>query len=187
MKKIIAVLLGAVLVLGLAAVPAHAVPAAAADVPGLSIGVIGYNALGADTMANRNAEFIDIANTSGAPVNVKGLRVTDSWAYGKPAADVGKCNNYTVESLPGITIPSGGPDEGKLLLPAGHVIRVYAGAGEPRVFGPGLRWHAVYMDHTCGYNGHFLNNNKPWDTVWITLGGKSEAKPYRFDFGYWVR
>ena len=172
----------------LAGAPASAA-SASLDVPGLEIGEIGYNAYGADQAWNRNAEFVDIKNTSAEPVDVKGLKVEDAWAHGR-GAGAGKCNNYTVSALPGVT-----ETDGKVLLPAGHIVRVYVGAGEPKVFGTDLRWHAVYMNHDtgCGYNGHFFNNGAqkdkaaPWETVWVTLGGASESKSYNFSYGYRVQ
>lgn len=162
---------------------------ASADVPGLEIGEIGYNAYGADQAWNRNAEFVDIKNTSNEGLNVKGLRVEDAWAHGR-GSGAGKCNNFTVTELPGVT-----ETDGKVLLPAGHVVRVYVGSGEAKVFGPDLRWHAVYAnsDTRCGYNGHFLNNgaqkdrSAPWETVWVTLGSVSESKSYNFSYGYRVQ
>ncbi|WP_188188066.1 hypothetical protein [Nonomuraea sp. SYSU D8015] len=158
---------------------------AAADVPGLEIVQIGYNAYGADQPWNRNQEFIDIKNTSTEPVDVKGLRVEDAWAHGR-GSGAGQCNNYTLTSLPGVV-----EADGKLLLSAGHTIRVYVGSGTAAVFGDG-QMHAVYMNHNvaCGYRGHFLNNGAqrdkgaPWDTVWITLGSASESKSYNFSRGY---
>lgn len=185
LKKIAILAAALVAVLALSA-PAASAATTAADVPGLSIGEIGYNAHGADRSWNRNSEFIDVTNTSTDAVDVKGLRVEDAWAHGR-GDDAGVCNNFTISELPGIAETAG-----KLLLPADHTVRVYVGSGEPKVFGPGLRWHAVYvnMDTDCGYYGHVLNNNPPknktapWDTVWITKGGVSESKSYNFTNGY---
>jgi hypothetical protein len=154
---------------------------ATADIPELSIGTIGYNARGADTEANRNSEYVDIANTSDAAVNVKDLLVRDSWAKGQNAVEAGACNTFKVASLPGVTTG----EDGAVMLPAGHVIRVYSGSGTPKVFGPGGKWHAVYKNSTCGYNGHYWNNLG--DTAWITLGAVSKFKRYDFRFGYYVR
>jgi len=179
LKKIgAAVAAASTLTIALATAPASA--SAAADVPGLSIGTIGYNARGADTAANRNSEYVDIANTSTAAVDVMGLLVRDAWAKRNNKVESTDCNTFKVESLPGVDVV-----DGKLMLPAGHVIRVYSGAGTPKVFGPAGKWHAVYKDSTCGYNGHFWNNIG--DTAWITLGGVSESKRYDFRFGYHIR
>src|SRR5690606_34742836 len=82
MKKIISGItlrILAALLIALSVPTAHA--GARADIPGLQIGTIGYNARGGDSWHNRNAEFVDNANTSDKPVNVYGLRVKDSWAH----------------------------------------------------------------------------------------------------------
>lgn len=160
--------------LSLATSPAHA------DVPGLEIGTIGYNARGADVEGNRNNEYVDIANKTNSAINVKDLLVRDSWAKGQNTSEAGACNTFKVTDLPGVEETA---DE--VMLPAGHVIRVYSGAGTPKTFGFGNKWHAVYKNSTCGYNGHFWNNLG--DTVWITLGSGSESKRYDFRFGYYVR
>jgi hypothetical protein len=187
MRKSAVILSAFALVLGVFGISASAT--ASADVPGLEIGTIGYNAYGSDRAWNRNQEFVDIVNNSADAVDVKGLRVEDAWAHGR-GDGAGKCNNYTVSAVPGV------PEvEGKLMLPKDHVLRVYVGSGEPKVFGDGLRWHAVYMnsDPGCGYYGHFLNNSAqkdrsaPWETVWVTLKGGSESKSYNFSGGYTVK
>lgn len=180
MKKIISGIAVAALSLVLLAVTAPA-QARSADADALQIGVIGYNARGVDTWLNRNQEFVDIVNTSDKPVNVYGLRVEDSWAHRMGAEGAGRCNNFTVTELPGVEKD----DEAKKLeLPAGHVIRVYVGAGQPKTFGPDGRWHAVYMDHKCGYRGHFLNNLG--DTVYVKLNAAEKYKRYDFRYGYTV-
>lgn len=163
--------------------------AASADVPGLEIGTIGYNAYDADRAWNRNQEFVDIVNSGPDAVDVKGLRVEDAWAHGR-GDGAGKCNNYTVTAVPGVP-----ETEGKLMLPKGHILRVYVGSGTPAVFGTDSSYHAVYMnsDPACGYNGHFFNNSAqkdrsaPWETVWVTLKGASESKSYNFSSGYTVK
>lgn len=154
---------------------------ASADVPGLEIGTVGYNANGADTWVNRNREYVDVTNVSGGPVDVKGMVVQDAWAHARGDDNDRNCNTWTVNSLPGITPGAGG----SLLLPAGHTIRVYSGLGRPSTFGTGDRIHAVYMNHRCGYNGHYLGNTN--DTVWITLGSDSESKSWDFSNGYYLR
>jgi hypothetical protein len=161
-------------------------PAANADVPGLRIGTIGYNAVGNDRPWNRNAEYIDISNVSGSPKNVKDLLVRDQWSKSQGDGYAGTCNTFKVAALPDIA-PTG---TGEILLPNLHTIRVYVGQGTPRTFAGGTI-HAVYMNHGvgasagCGYNGHFLNNTR--DVVWIKLGTDEESKVYDFRRGYYVR
>lgn len=167
-----------------------ATASAAAPIDGLRIGQIGYNAVGNDRPWNRNQEYVDVTNVSRTPVDVKDLTVRDSWSKRQGDSYTGPCNTYKVTELPGVTVPDAGPDAGKLLLPAGHTVRVYVGSGTPKVFGFGNRIHAVYMDHGvgasagCGYHGHFLNNTH--DTVWIKLGDREERKSYDFRRGYHV-
>ncbi|MFI7691804.1 hypothetical protein ACIBQ6_22235 [Nonomuraea sp. NPDC049655] len=149
----------------------------------MQITQVGYNAYGPDTIYNRNQEFVDVKAdaTAGRAVNVTGLVVADQWGKSHEGADDNPrgCNTYKVTSLPGIT-----PIDGNVLLPAGHTIRVYSGAGTPSVSAGGTV-HAVYMDSRCGYHGHIWGNGG--DTAWITLGANSESFAYDFDNGYTVK
>lgn len=151
---------------------------AAADVPGLAITQVGYNAYGADTFYNRNQEFVDVKNVGATDVNVKNLVVTDAWGKANLDDNPRHCNTYKVTELPGITTGS----DGSVQLPAGHTIRVYTGRGSPSVNGS---VHAVYLDSRCGYHGHIWGNSG--DTAWIVLGSDSESFAYDFDNGYVVR
>lgn len=192
--RLLAVFAGIAVLFGVAAMPAAAhAPAAVsqvavADLSSLELGdEQGYNAVGSDRAWNRNAEWVDVVNTSqSTPVNVKGLIVEDAWRHGQPVGYTGPCNRYEVTTIP---VATGNNEE----LPAGHTLRVYVGDGEPKVFGDGDKTHAVYMNSlvSCGLYGHFFNNNPPkgnrfapWDTAWITLGGQSESKSYRFPYGF---
>jgi hypothetical protein len=128
---------------------------------------------------------VDVTNRSGAPIDVTGLVIEDAWAKANGDDNPRRCNTWTVNSLPGITIPADGENAGKLLLPAWHTIRVYTGTGRPAVFGAGDRIHAVYMDSRCGYRGHYLGNTS--DTVWIVLGDATESLSWDFSNGYYIR
>jgi hypothetical protein len=157
---------------------------ASADVPGLTITQVGYNAYGSDTIYNRNQEYVDVKAdaTAGRAVNVKGLVVADQWGKSHEGVDDNPrgCNTYKVTELPGIDALA----DGSVLLPAGHTIRVYSGRGTAAVSAGGSL-HAVYMDSRCGYNGHIWGNGG--DTAWITLGVNSKSFPYDFDNGYTVK
>lgn len=181
-----AVLLAAVLIAAsLTGAPASASSATAA-IDTLDIGTIGYNAYGADTAANRNAEYVDVKNVSAAPVNVAGLLVQDAWARGNNRVE--RCNTFKL-AAGALPVVAGGTAD---MLPAGDTLRVYMGAGTPSVR-DGV--HRVYRDMPtrCGYTGHVLNNGAgsnrwaPWETVWVTLGEASESKSYNFSFGYYVK
>ncbi|MEU6710021.1 lamin tail domain-containing protein [Nonomuraea sp. NPDC046802] len=154
--------------------------AASADVADLSITRIGYNANGVDTWFNRNKEYVDVTNTGAAAVDVKGLVVEDAWAHANGDDNPRKCNTWTVNSLPGVD-----EVDGKLMLQAGHTVRVYNGSGSPAVSGEGGRFHLVYANSKCGYRGHVYNNGG--DTIWISKGGASESVTYNFDNGYYIK
>ena len=164
---------------GLTGAPASATAA----IDALDIGAIGYNAYGADTAANRNAEYVDVKNVSAVPVNVAGLLVQDAWARGNNRTE--RCNTFKL-AAGALPVVAGGAAD---MLPAGDTLRVYMGAGTPSVR-DGV--HRVYRDMPtrCGYNGHVLNNGAgsnrwaPWETVWVTLGEASESKSYNYSFGY---
>lgn len=73
----------------LAGIPASA----AAEVEGLSIGAIGYNAVGNDRPWNRNQEYVDVV--ASAETDITNLVVQDSWRQANPATE-SKCNTFTV-------------------------------------------------------------------------------------------
>jgi hypothetical protein len=186
MKRILAALFGVALIAVATAGPTNA--SAAANLADLELGEEqGYNAVGPDRGWNRNSEWVDIHNTSQtAAVNVKGLVLEDAWRHGQPASYSGPCNRYEVTTIP---VTGGNAEE----LPAGHTLRIYVGAGEPKVFGTDGRMHAVYMNSptSCGYNGQFFNNGPrkgdrfaPWDTAYISLGGQTKSKSYGFPYGF---
>lgn len=177
-----------ILSLGLTAGSATADVKVSADtIPGLEIVRVGYNAPGVDSMANRNAEFIEVVNTSNDPVDVGGLVVEDAWAHGDPSDS--RCNTYTVETF--AVVGADGTLSRTKELPAGHTLRVYVGAGVASANG---KLHSLFMDSPdgCGNHGQFLNNTKhgtgdvAWDVVYVTLKGATEWKSYNFDAGYFV-
>jgi hypothetical protein len=158
---------------------ASASATASADVPGLAITQVGYNAYGSDTIYNRNQEFVDVRNTSspGVDVNVAGLVVADQWAKSHVDDNDRGCNTLKVTSLPGVVTGA----DGSVMLPAGHTVRVYSGRGVPAVSAGG-NVHTLFMNSRCGYHGHIWGNGG--DTAWITLAGNSESFAYDFDNGY---
>ena len=184
MRKIISGAVMAVTALLLVALTVPSAHAVQRGIQGLEITEVGYNAVGVDHFKNRNQEYVDIKNVSNEPVNVAGLEVYDQWyaTTGKNREN-NKCNVFTLAAdadVPGLV-----KGENTIELPAKHTLRVYVGAGQPKTFGPGGRWHAVYMDHKCGSRGHFFNNLG--DTVYVKLGGAIEYKRYDFRRGYYVR
>ncbi|MFG1963070.1 hypothetical protein [Nonomuraea sp. NPDC049028] len=163
---------------GLTGAPASAT--ASADVPGLAITQVGYNAYGSDTVWNRNQEFVDVRNTGADAVNVAGLVVADQWAKSHVDDNDRNCNTLKVTSLAGIVTGT----DGSVMLPVGHTVRVYSGRGVPAVSAGGSV-HALYMNSLCGYHGHIWGNGG--DTAWITKGSDSESFAYDFDNGYTVK
>ena len=165
------------------AVLAGASPAtASADVPGVAITQVGYNAYGSDTVWNWNQVFVDVKNTSrpAADVTVAGLVVADVWAKSHEADNDRGCNTFKVVSLPGVVTGA----DGSVMLAAGHTVRVYSGRGVPAVSSGGTV-HTLFMNSRCGYHGHIWGNGG--DTAWITLGANAESFPYDFDNGYTVK
>lgn len=152
------------------------------DVPNLSLGRTGVNAIGVDNWWNRNKEYQDVVNTGSVAVDVKDLVLVDSWGKLNNADGVG-CNAYKVTSVPG-GVGSDGTGTGTF-LPAGHTLRIYVGAGTP-AFDGGTK-HYVYMNSNkvCGQDGHFLNNFK-LETVWIGLNGVWESKSYDLSGGIYL-
>ena len=153
---------------------------ASADVPSLSITQVGYNAYGADTIFNRNQEFVDVKNVGDASVNVAGLVVADQWAKSHEGDNDRNCNTLKVTSLPGVVTGA----DSSVMLPAGHTVRVYSGRGVPAVSAGGSV-HTLFMNSHCGYHGHIWGNGG--DTAWITLGANAESFAYDFDNGYTVK
>lgn len=149
--------------------------AASADVAGLSISQVGYNAYGADTYYNRNQEFVDVK--ASVDTDVKGLVVADGWGKAHLEDNPRHCNTYKVAAVPGVA-----EVDGKVTLPAGHTLRVYTGRGVPSV---NNTVHSVFMDSRCGYHGHIWGNGG--DTAWIVLGAASSSFAYDFDNGYTVK
>ncbi|WP_030506381.1 lamin tail domain-containing protein [Microbispora rosea] len=159
----------------LLAVVGLAAPASAAgepSTPALDITRVNYNAMGADTLANRWQEAIYLENPATTPLDISGWTVHDTYknaegqwgnAYTFPGA---KGSETTVVKAGGLVIvtPSNGVDK-----TAQNATQVY------------------YMDFKRGYNGHFLNNGG--DTVYVDKadGANVTSFTYDFDNGYYVR
>lgn len=184
MKKILNGAFLAALPLTLIAATAPAASAAsAADLTNVEIGLIGYNAFGPDTAENRNQEFVEI-KTTGADVDLNGLRIQDAWARGNDRRFGCNTAQLGANSLP---VAGGGTGS---VLPAGKTLRVHMGVGTPSIDARGVYHTYRNMPTRCGHNGHVFNNGPstnrwaPWDTAWITLGAASKSKPYNYSFGY---
>lgn len=122
-------------------------------VPGdLKINKLGTDAVGSDTYANRNREFLDVKNTGVAAVNITNYRSEDAWAYGDNSFS--QCNTFKVKIT---NVDPSMVSGGVVNLDAGHTLRIYTGAGTPAVLGT---THFVYIDSptTCGASGQYITN-----------------------------
>ncbi|NUP23998.1 MAG: hypothetical protein HOZ81_49685 [Streptomyces sp.] len=158
-----------------------AVPASA-DVPGdvLRIVEVGTDAMGADTYANRNREFVKVQNVSTAAVDVAGVLVEDNWAHAKTVAgDAHSCNTYKIVDLPGSPTT---------MLAPGEYVTVYNGTrwGGNRKVGNEYQLFAN-SDADCGTAGQFYNNDA--DTAWVTKssGDAYSSKSWDWNGGYTVK
>jgi hypothetical protein len=124
------------------------VEAAKGDV---KITVLGTNAPGVDTRANRNREYVWIKNVSAKDVNVFGWKLRDGYGT-RFTFRPNKVKE--LEYLPAVAATETLPARvDTLVLPAGHSVIVYTGSGKD--VSPGNADHSVYLD----LSGHYLNNS----------------------------
>lgn len=128
---------------------AAAAPAGVAD-KAVKLTKVGVNAVGADVLANRNAEFVWLRNTGTADVNVFGWTYADGYGvrYTFGPAKL-KALDYTAAVAATETVPAAAA---KLMLPAGESIVIYTGKGSDTSLTDGK--HTVYLN----LSGHILNN-----------------------------
>lgn len=107
----------------------------------LKITVMGFNAKGVDSSANRNEEYVRLVNVSPDPINVTGWTLSDS---------VG--NDTDLDAWTDVVSPAV-----KGILPAGGSIIVYSGSGKDE---NANNVHAIYRN-----GGHYLNNGGDVVTV----------------------
>ncbi|WP_433520157.1 hypothetical protein ACQP2T_63500 (plasmid) [Nonomuraea sp. CA-143628] len=174
-------LLAAVFVaLALFGVPASAVSAVA---PGdvLRIVEVGTDAMGADSYANRNREFVKFQNVSSAPVDVAGVLVEDNWAHSRTVAgDAHTCNTYKIVDL---------PSNATTMVQPGEYVTVFNGSrwGGNRKVGAEYQLFAN-SDTDCGTFGQFYNNDA--DTAWVTKANGTDvysSKSWDWNGGYTVK
>lgn len=155
-------------------------PASAAAVPGvndLKIVEVGTDAMGSDTFANRNREFVTFKNNTVAAIDIDGVVAQDNWS--KNNTNPHTCNKYVITALPGQ-----GSDA---LLGAGETVTVFNGSrwGGNYKNGSEYRLYAR-SDADCGTAGHFLNNDA--DSVWLTTGAVAiDSKSWDWAGGYTVK
>lgn len=121
-------------------VQSHSAYADVNNVGDVKITVMGFNAQGTDTIANRNAEYVWLKNVTADPVNVDGWKLSDGY---------GIRFTFDDSSLPGLVAAD------RVILPAGESIVIYTGAGSDTT--PDNATHAVYLNKS-GNPGHIYNN-----------------------------
>lgn len=137
MKKIL-LALGASATVLLCAAVAHADIIQSTSPNAVKIVQLGTDAMGSDTFANRNREFVDIKNTGGSPVDIAGWRTEDAWAFGDNSHSL--CNTFVVKTT---NVNAALVSGSAVNLPAGATLRVYTGAGTPGAHGT---WFTAYMN-----------------------------------------
>lgn len=159
-----------------AALALFGVPASAtsADVPGdvLRIVEVGTDAMGADSYANRNREFVKFQNVSAAAVDVAGVLVEDNWAHARTVAgDAHTCNTYKIVDL---------PSNASTMVAPGEFVTVFNGSrwGGNRKVGSEYQLFAN-SDTDCGTFGQFFNNNN--DAAHVTKADGTVLSSYSWD------
>jgi hypothetical protein len=153
--------------------------ASAASVGDVQIIGYGSNAVGADTSANRNSEFVRLRNDTAGPVDVEGWVLHDT--YQNAAGDWG--NRFTFR---GASLPAGSPfrvadaDASKpdhFSIPAGADVYVYNGSGVDTT--PTSNTASVYRNYK-----HMWNNGG--DTIYLRTSADATSyvakvtySPYR--------
>jgi len=125
----------------------------------VKITVMGINARGTDTLANRNAEYVWVRNVSPATVNVKGWKVVDA---------AGNTTTFTEDNLPNLNATATTLD-----LPAGDSVIVYSGQGVDTT--PDNNVHAIYR------NGNHYLNNTSGETVRVLDADGSTVDKLAYD------
>jgi hypothetical protein len=180
MKKTLIALMGAMaLMLGGIASATSAAAAPAPTAGQLQIVRVGTDAMGADSYANRNREYVTFKNVSGGELDIAGVLVEDNWAHAKTlAGESHTCNTYKVTDL---------PDSATTVLAAGESVTVFNGArwGGDRKVGSTYELFAK-SDVGCGTFGQFYNNDA--DTAWVTTSAGVELAKKSWDWngGYYV-
>lgn len=164
---------GVLIAASLSTSPASA--ATAVDVPGdvLRIVEVGTDAMGADSYANRNREFVKFQNVSSAAADVANVLVEDNWARARTVAgDAHSCNTYKIVDLPSNATTMVQPNE---------YVTVFNGSrwgGNRKVNGNEYQLFAN-SDADCGTAGQFYNNNN--DTANVTKADGTVLSSYSWD------
>ena len=178
MKKFVGIV-AAILMLFVALGSTSASAVGTGDVKIMSYGT---NAVGTDTSANRNAEFVRLRNTTAGPIDVEGWILHDTYQTG--GGDWG--NRYTFR---GSQLPAGSPFKvdhdsdpataDHFVMPTGSEVYVYNGSGVDTT--PTSNTAAVYRNFK-----HMWNNGG--DTIYLRTNAETAStvarvkySPYRVD------
>lgn len=152
--------------------------ATASAAPGdtLQIVRVGTDAMGADSFANRNREFVTFKNVSTVDFDVAGVVVEDNWSRNNPRPHT--CNKYTITDLPGAGTNT--------VLHPGEYVTVYNGVRAGGDYKVGVEYRLfANSDVDCGTYGQFFNNDA--DTAWVSKGEVVHSKSWDWNGGYFVR
>jgi hypothetical protein len=184
MKKII-LTIGGVLALMLGGITASTASASTAEpvepsATNLKIVKVGTDAMGTDTYANRNREYVTFKNVSTTDsVDIAGVLVEDNWAHGRTLRGIPhSCNTYAISKLPG--------QDGAVLAP-GESVTVFNGQRFGGAYKTGSEYRLyANSDVDCGTAGHFFNNDA--DTAWVTKsnGDVLDSQSWDWNGGYYV-
>lgn len=113
----------------------------------------GHNAVGTDTSANRNQEFVRLRNVSGEEIDVTGWILHDT--YQNSEGDWG--NKYVFKTT---DLPAGSPflKDGRFVMPPGSDVYIYNGSGTDPT--PTNTTAAIYRN----YKHHW---NNAGDTIYL--------------------
>lgn len=156
-------MLAAALVGSATAVPAEAAKVAVVELGDVQIVEHGWNAVGKDTSANRNSEFVRLRNTTAAAVDVEGWVLHDTYQNG--AGDWGNRYTFRATDLPAgspfkVDADGAGPDPARFTIPADAEVYVYQGSGVDST--PTSTTASIYR------NGSHIWNNAG-DTVYLRV------------------
>ena len=143
----------------------------------LKIAEYGWNAPGADTKANRNQEFVRIANVTPGPVDIEGWTLHDNNGPDHGNAHVFKGSTLPAGHIFRVDHDANPATPDHFTIPAGGQLYVYNGAGTDTTLNNSTA--AVYRDlGDATWNGHMWNN--AGDTISVRDAGDTLTNWLRY-------